>query len=194
MSHSELSAAANKAFSDAADKVEHLLVWAQQLQPADQQHLDITMEMGQALTAVCTKYSEGVTVLSPLILSATAELTEHLDDNGTGLISSPVWSNIWVDDPRIKGHPLFTSTLQYQQPVLPPSPTTTGPSKQCQKSPPENGEAGTVPEYGGMGTGTAAGTGTGTGGRLQRCGLRKHMDSNWFIKAKGYFALRLNLA
>ncbi|KAG1847066.1 hypothetical protein F4604DRAFT_1688186 [Suillus subluteus] len=120
MSHSELSAAANKAFSDAADKVEHLLVWAQQLQPADQQHLDIMMEMGQALTAVCTKYSE--------------ELTEHLDDNGTGLISSPVWSNIWVDDPRIKGHPLFTSTLQYQQPVLPPSPTTAGPSKQCQKS------------------------------------------------------------
>ncbi|KAG1834661.1 hypothetical protein DFJ58DRAFT_847554 [Suillus subalutaceus] len=108
MLHSELSTAANKAFSDAADKVEHLLVRARQLQPADQQHLGIAMEMGQAL------HSE--------------ELTKHLDDNETGLISSPVWSNIQVDDPRIKGHLLFTSTLQYQQLASPPSPPTAGPS------------------------------------------------------------------
>ncbi|KAG1829897.1 hypothetical protein F4604DRAFT_1695704 [Suillus subluteus] len=134
MSHSELSTAANKAFSNATDKVEHLLVQARQLQPADQQHLGIVMEMGQALTAVFTKYSEGVTVLSPLILSASAELTEHLDDNGTGLISPPVWSNIRVDDPRIKGHLLSSLTLQYQQPAPAPSPPTTGPSIQHQKS------------------------------------------------------------
>ncbi|KAG2103719.1 uncharacterized protein F5147DRAFT_654631 [Suillus discolor] len=133
MSQTEIISAANKSFSDLADKVEHLLGQAWQLQPADQKHISIAMEMGQAL----------VTVLLPLILSAAAELQEHVNANNTGMKSPPVWMKIRVDDLRIKGHPLFPSTLNYRPVTRPQSPPTPGPSRAK-----ENIPAGSVEQHG----------------------------------------------
>ncbi|KAG1860996.1 hypothetical protein C8R48DRAFT_673572 [Suillus tomentosus] len=123
-------AAANKAFSDAADKIEHLLGQAWQLDAGDPEHLTIVMEMGRALTQAMMSHGGSVTVLSPLILSAAAELQQHMNASRTGLTSTPAWGNIRGDDIRIKTHPLFPSTRNYRRsPSASASPPRPGPSQ-----------------------------------------------------------------
>jgi hypothetical protein len=46
-------------------------------------------------------HGDWVTVLSPLVLSAAAELQEHVDGDNTGISSAPDWSQIRGDDLRI---------------------------------------------------------------------------------------------
>ncbi|KAG2096759.1 uncharacterized protein F5147DRAFT_839939 [Suillus discolor] len=82
-------AAANKAFSDAANKIEHLLGQAWQLDAGDPEHLTIAMEMGRALTQAMMSHGGSVTVLSPLILLAAAELQQHMNASRTGLTGMP---------------------------------------------------------------------------------------------------------
>ncbi|KAG1906157.1 uncharacterized protein F5891DRAFT_1182358 [Suillus fuscotomentosus] len=123
-------AATNKAFSDAADKIEHLLGQAWQLDAGDPEHLTIAMEMGRALTQAMMSHGGSVTVLSPLILSAAAELQQHMNASRTGLTGTPAWGNIRGDDIRIKTHPLFPSTRNYQRsPSASASPPRPGPSQ-----------------------------------------------------------------
>ncbi|KAG1845597.1 hypothetical protein C8R48DRAFT_678096 [Suillus tomentosus] len=110
MSPSNRVAAANQSFRDLSDKIEHILGQACQLQPADAKHLSLATTMGQAITEVVMTHGSWVTVLSPLILSAAAELQEHLDGDNTGISTPPVWSQIRGDDRRIQGHPLFPAT------------------------------------------------------------------------------------
>jgi len=64
-----------------------------------------------------------------MVLSAVAELHEHLDSSSCKVVSTPVWANIHPDDPHSKNSPLYPLTKGYGQ-VLPaaeqPRP---GPSK-----------------------------------------------------------------
>ncbi|KAG1836430.1 hypothetical protein C8R48DRAFT_680514 [Suillus tomentosus] len=89
MSPSNRVAAANQSFRDLSDKIEHILGQACQLQPADAKHLSLATTMGQAITEVVMTHGSWVTVLSPLILSAAAELQEHLDGDNTGISTPP---------------------------------------------------------------------------------------------------------
>ncbi|KAG2108073.1 uncharacterized protein F5147DRAFT_653153 [Suillus discolor] len=84
--------------------------------------------MAQAITEVFMTHGALVTVLSPLILSAAAELQEHMDSDNSGISSLPVWTQIQGDDRRIQGHPLFPATLHYESDSRSPSPQA-GPSK-----------------------------------------------------------------
>ncbi|KAG1839871.1 hypothetical protein C8R48DRAFT_781962 [Suillus tomentosus] len=128
MSSANNIAAANKAFSDAANKIDHLLGQASQLDAVDARHLTIAMEMGKVLTQVMMSHGGSTTVLSPLILSAAAELQQHMNISRTGLTGTPVWANIRGDDVCIQTHPLFPSTRNYRR-SPPPSPPSQGPSK-----------------------------------------------------------------
>ncbi|KAG1786739.1 uncharacterized protein HD556DRAFT_1449397 [Suillus plorans] len=78
--------------------------------------------MAQAITEVFMTHGALVTVLSPLILSAAAELQEHVDGDNSGISSPPVWTQIRGDDRRIQGHPLFPATLHYGSESRSPSP------------------------------------------------------------------------
>ncbi|KAG1840650.1 hypothetical protein C8R48DRAFT_781665 [Suillus tomentosus] len=86
------------------------------------------MEMGKVLTQVMMSHGGSATVLSPLILSAAAELQQHMNISRTGLTGTPVWANIRGDNVRIQTHPLFPSTRNYRR-SPPPSPPSQGPSK-----------------------------------------------------------------
>ncbi|KAG1879779.1 hypothetical protein F4604DRAFT_1922989 [Suillus subluteus] len=126
----QLIATANNAFSEAADQVEHILGQALQLQPEDPKHLSIAMDMAKLMHEVFSTHTERVTILSPLVLSAGAELMNHMDKDRTALVTAPIWASIVADDPRIRGHPLFPATAGYQkQQLLPPSPLRAGPSQ-----------------------------------------------------------------
>lgn len=61
--------------------------------------------------------------LSPIVLSAAAELSEHIDASSRMVVSTPVWTNIQAGDPRGKKSPLYPLTVGYQerprQPLLP---------------------------------------------------------------------------
>ncbi|KAG1805130.1 hypothetical protein EV424DRAFT_1544516 [Suillus variegatus] len=128
MSSTNNIAAANKAFSNAANRIDHLLGQASQLDAADPHHLTIAMEMGKISTQVMMSHSGSVTVLSPLLLSAAAELQQHMNTSRTGLTGMPVWANIRDDDVHIQTHPLFPSTRNFQR-SPPPLPPSQGPSK-----------------------------------------------------------------
>lgn len=164
MSSANNIAAANKAFSDAADKVEHLLGQAWQLDADDPQHLAIAMEMGRALvspfynivtlpnrlqTNAMMSHAGNITHLSPLILSAAAELQQHMNPSRTSLTGTPVWANIRGDDVRIQTHPLFPLTRNFrhsQSQSSSPSPPRQGPSQ------PRKRPAAEEPEQRGRGT------------------------------------------
>ncbi|KAG1889100.1 uncharacterized protein F5891DRAFT_987478 [Suillus fuscotomentosus] len=84
----QTSPPANKAFSDAADKIEHLLGQAWQLDAGNPEHLTIVMEMGRALTQA--------------MMSHGRKLQQHMNASRTGLTGTPAWGNIRGDDIRIK--------------------------------------------------------------------------------------------
>ncbi|KAG2058802.1 hypothetical protein BDR06DRAFT_48087 [Suillus hirtellus] len=91
--------------------------------------------MGRALTQAMMSHGGSVTVLSPLILSAAAELQQHMNASRTGLTGTPAWGNIQGDNIRIKTHPLFPSTRNYRwSPSASASPPHPGPS-QLRKQP-----------------------------------------------------------
>ncbi|KAG2134732.1 hypothetical protein BD769DRAFT_1665185 [Suillus cothurnatus] len=113
---------ANAAFHYAGDKVEHLLGQALQLDAADPKQISIASH-------VFLHYALQTTSVPPMVLSAVAELHEHLDSSSCKVVSTPVWANIHPDDPHSKNSPLYPLTKGYGQ-VLPaaeqPRP---GPSK-----------------------------------------------------------------
>ncbi|KAG1720289.1 hypothetical protein EDB19DRAFT_1836058 [Suillus lakei] len=115
-----ITATANTAFRNAGHKVEHLLGQAVQLNPANPNNITIAVEMAQAL----------VRSVLPMVLSATAELHEHLDSSFCKVISTPIWSNIHPDDPWSQDSPLYPLSVRYGKapPPPPPFPPATGPS------------------------------------------------------------------
>ncbi|KAG1853105.1 hypothetical protein F4604DRAFT_1686436 [Suillus subluteus] len=125
----QLITAANNAFSEAADQVEHILGQALQLQPEDPKHLSIAMDMAKLMHEVFSKHAERVTILSPLVLSAGTELMNHMDEDRTALVTAPVWASIVADNPHIQGHPLFPATAGYRKQQQPLSPLRAGPSQ-----------------------------------------------------------------
>ncbi|KAG1721477.1 uncharacterized protein EDB91DRAFT_1088442 [Suillus paluster] len=66
-----VTASINAAFHQAGNKVKHLLGQALQLDAADPKHIPIAVEMAHTLT----------TSVPPIVLSAAAELQEHLDSS-----------------------------------------------------------------------------------------------------------------
>ncbi|KAG2085892.1 uncharacterized protein F5147DRAFT_781851 [Suillus discolor] len=94
MSPTNRVAAANQSFRDLSDKIEHILGQACQLQPKDSNHISLATNMAQAITEVFMTHGALVTVLSPLILSAAAELQEHVDSDNSRISSPPVWTQI----------------------------------------------------------------------------------------------------
>ncbi|KAG1838476.1 hypothetical protein C8R48DRAFT_782390 [Suillus tomentosus] len=92
MSATDRATAANQSFRNLADKIEHIVGQALQLRPAHPKHLSLATHMGQAITEVVMTHGDWVTVLSPLVLSAAAELQEHVDGDNTGISSAPDWS------------------------------------------------------------------------------------------------------
>ncbi|KAG1779896.1 hypothetical protein EV702DRAFT_1043285 [Suillus placidus] len=129
-----VTATANAAFCHASDKVEHLLGQALQLDAADPKHIPITMEMAQALTHAFSVHARHTTSVLPMVLSVAAELQAHLDDSFCQVVSTPVWSNIWPEDPCCKASPLYPLTAGYGKPapptLAPPAAQpTAGPSK-----------------------------------------------------------------
>ncbi|KAG1721013.1 uncharacterized protein EDB91DRAFT_1088606 [Suillus paluster] len=119
---------ANAGFLNAANKVEHLLGQALQLKPADPKHIAIAMEMAASLSFTFSSYAYSATSVPPMVLSATAEIHEHLDDSSCNVVSAPVWSNICPDDPRSQHSPLYPLTLAYGKPPPPTNPPVAGPS------------------------------------------------------------------
>ncbi|KAG2354549.1 hypothetical protein BDR07DRAFT_1382153 [Suillus spraguei] len=56
-----------------------------------------------------------------MVLSAAAELHEHLDSSFCKVVSTPVWTNIHPEDPHSKASPLYPLTFGYGQPSAGPS-------------------------------------------------------------------------
>ncbi|KAG1733411.1 uncharacterized protein EDB91DRAFT_1251418 [Suillus paluster] len=119
---------ANAGFLNAANKVEHLLGQALQLKPADPKHIAIAMEMVASLSFTFSSYAYSATSVPPMVLSATAEIHEHLDDSSCNVVSAPVWSNIRPDDPQSQHSLLYPLTLAYGKPPPPTNPPVAGPS------------------------------------------------------------------
>ncbi|KAG1730648.1 uncharacterized protein EDB91DRAFT_1252501 [Suillus paluster] len=119
---------ANAGFLNAANKVEHLLGQALQLKPADPKHIAIAMEMAASLSFTFSSYTYSATSVPPMVLSAAAEIHEHLDNSSCNVVSAPVWSNIRPDDPRSQHSPLYPLTLAYGKPPPPTNPPVAGPS------------------------------------------------------------------
>ncbi|KAG0693662.1 hypothetical protein DFH29DRAFT_1007066 [Suillus ampliporus] len=118
----------NAAFHSVGDKVEHLLGQALQLKPADPKHIAIAMEMASSLSDVFTRHTYSATSVPPMVLSAAAELQEHLDSSFCNVVSTPVWSNIRPDDPWCRNSPLYPLTVAYGIPPPPTNPPVAGPS------------------------------------------------------------------
>ncbi|KAG2096505.1 uncharacterized protein F5147DRAFT_778298 [Suillus discolor] len=134
-----VTATANAAFCQAGDKVEHLLGQALQLDAADPKHIPIAVEMAKALTHVFSVYALQTTSVPPMVLSAAAELHQHLDSSFCKVVSTPVWTNIRPEDLRSKNSLLYPLTVGYGQPAPPATPAA-GPSAKAkgkQKAVPE---------------------------------------------------------
>ncbi|KAG1722547.1 uncharacterized protein EDB91DRAFT_1088097 [Suillus paluster] len=119
---------ANAGFLNAANKVEHLLGQALQLKPANPKHITIAMEMAASLSFTFSSYAYSATSVPPMVLSATAEIHEHLDDSSCNVVSAPVWSNIHPDDPQSQHSLLYPVTLAYGKPPPPTNPPVASPS------------------------------------------------------------------
>ncbi|KAG2058514.1 hypothetical protein BDR06DRAFT_1030065 [Suillus hirtellus] len=92
MSATDHATTTNQSFHNLADKIKHIVGQALQLHLADPKHLSLATHMGQAITEVIMAHGNWVTVLSLLVLSAAAELQEHVDGDNTGISSTPDWS------------------------------------------------------------------------------------------------------
>ncbi|KAG1761170.1 hypothetical protein EDD22DRAFT_847996 [Suillus occidentalis] len=114
-------ALANATFHHVGDKVEHMVGQALQLEAADPKHINIVVEMAHALSHVFSVYALQTTAVPPMVLSAAAELQEHLDSSFCKVVSTPVWTNIRPNDPCNKISPLYPKSVGYDQPP-PPSP------------------------------------------------------------------------
>ncbi|KAG1723454.1 hypothetical protein EDB19DRAFT_1834606 [Suillus lakei] len=109
--------------------VEQLLGQAVQLNPADPNNITIAVEIAQALSHIFSVYTLQARSVLPMVLSAAAELHEHLDSSFCKVISTPIWSNIHPDDPRSQDSPLYPLSIHYGKVLLPPPfPPATGPS------------------------------------------------------------------
>ncbi|KAG1731776.1 hypothetical protein EDB19DRAFT_1831595 [Suillus lakei] len=118
-----VTAQANAAFRQAANIVEHMLGQALQLDAAHPKHITIAQDMARALHYVFSHYSLKTTSLLPMVLSAGAELQEHLDPSFSKVVSMPVWTNVHPDDPCCKNSPLYPLTIGYGQPATPATDT-----------------------------------------------------------------------
>ncbi|KAG1719573.1 hypothetical protein EDB19DRAFT_1970983 [Suillus lakei] len=74
-----VTAQANATFCQAANTVEHMLSQALQLDAAHPKHITIAQDMARALHYVFSHYSLKAMSVPPMVLSAGAELQEHLD-------------------------------------------------------------------------------------------------------------------
>ncbi|KAG2103996.1 uncharacterized protein F5147DRAFT_654515 [Suillus discolor] len=113
---SDTAATANAAFMHVAAQIEHLLGQAIQLDRADPANVNLSLEMASIL----------VQTLSPIVLLAAAELSEHINANSCTVVSTPVWTNIHTGDPRCKRSPLYPRTVGYQEQPRQPSPPVAG--------------------------------------------------------------------
>ncbi|KAG2111433.1 hypothetical protein DEU56DRAFT_762203 [Suillus clintonianus] len=109
----------NLAFRAAADKVDYILGQALQLDPADPRHIALGTELASTLSFTFGSFAYGATSVSPMVLSAAAEIHEHLDASRCKIATAPVWSNIRPDDPRSRSSPLYPCIHGYGNP--PPS-------------------------------------------------------------------------
>ncbi|KAG1726671.1 hypothetical protein EDB19DRAFT_1914534 [Suillus lakei] len=114
-----VTAQANAAFCQAANTVEHMLSQALQLDAAHPKHITIAQDMARALHYVFSHYSLETMSVLPMVLSAGAELQEHLDPSFSKVVSMPVWTNVRPYDPHCKNSPLYPLTIGYGQPATP---------------------------------------------------------------------------
>ncbi|KAG1732769.1 hypothetical protein EDD22DRAFT_852686 [Suillus occidentalis] len=115
-------ALANAAFRHVGDKVEHMVGQALQLEAADPKHINIAVEMAHALSHVFSVYALQTTAVPPMVLSAAAELQEHLDSSFYKVVSTPVWTNIRPDDSPQQDQPTVPKPPPPSPPPPPPPP------------------------------------------------------------------------
>ncbi|KAG1854868.1 hypothetical protein F4604DRAFT_1685872 [Suillus subluteus] len=112
MPSSEVS---NKALNDAATEVVQILVQAMKMK-GQMGQLSMAMEMANIMS------------LQYLQLIVAMELKEHCDPvSHQSFVSVPIWTNIVMNDPCIKNHPLHVKARDYTTPanqVLPSSPSS----------------------------------------------------------------------
>ncbi|KAG1758632.1 hypothetical protein EDD22DRAFT_956702 [Suillus occidentalis] len=118
---------------------------ALQLEAADPKHINIAVEMAHALSHVFSVYALQTTAVPPMVLSAAAELQEHLDSSFCKVVSTPVWTNIRPNDPRNKISPLYPKSVGYDQPP-PPSPAAATTTPAAGPSTKAKGKQRAVPE------------------------------------------------
>ncbi|KAG1879773.1 hypothetical protein F4604DRAFT_1679359 [Suillus subluteus] len=98
----------NKALNDAAAEVVQILVQAMKTK-GQMGQLSMAMEMANIMSA---------TKISPVLLSAAMELKEHCDPvSRLSFVSMPIWTNIVMNDPHIKNHPLHVKAHNYITPA-----------------------------------------------------------------------------
>ncbi|KAG1871358.1 hypothetical protein DFJ58DRAFT_837309 [Suillus subalutaceus] len=119
---------ANTIFRQMADLIEHLLGQALQLDAADPQHVDIALKMANAVSHIFTVYALQVTSVPPIVLSAAAELHEHINSSSRSVVTTPSWTKIRPNDPRSRHSPLYPLSIGYGEPRQ-PSPPAAGPSQ-----------------------------------------------------------------
>ncbi|KAG1852094.1 hypothetical protein DFJ58DRAFT_728642 [Suillus subalutaceus] len=121
MPSSEVS---NKALNDAATEVVQILAQAMKTKGRMGQ-LSMAMEMANIMSPVFTTYGQSATKISPVLLSAAMELKEHCDPvSGLSFVSVPIWTNIVMNDPHIKNHPLHVKARNYITPANQVSPSS----------------------------------------------------------------------
>ncbi|KAG1853107.1 hypothetical protein F4604DRAFT_1933389 [Suillus subluteus] len=114
MPSSEVS---NKALNDAAAEVVQILARAMKTKGRTGQ-LSMAMEMANIMSPVFTTYGQSATKISPVLLSAAMELKEHCNPvSRQSFVSVPIWTNILMDDLRIKNHPLYVKACDYITPA-----------------------------------------------------------------------------
>ncbi|KAG1880185.1 hypothetical protein F4604DRAFT_1922868 [Suillus subluteus] len=114
----------NKALNNAAAEVVQILAQAMKTKGRMGQ-LSMAMEMANIMSPVFTTYGQSATKISPVLLSAAMELKEHCDPvSRLSFVSMPIWTNIMMNDPRIKNHPLHVKARNYITPANQVSPSS----------------------------------------------------------------------
>ncbi|KAG1875511.1 hypothetical protein DFJ58DRAFT_721343 [Suillus subalutaceus] len=119
---------ANNIFRRTADHIEDLLGQALQLDAANPQHVDIALKMANTVSHIFTVYVLQVTSVPPIVLSAAAELHEHINSSSRSVVTTPIWTNIRPNDPCSQNSPLYPLSIGYGEPRK-PSPPVAGPSQ-----------------------------------------------------------------
>ncbi|KAG2354412.1 hypothetical protein BDR07DRAFT_1382267 [Suillus spraguei] len=117
------SEVANDVLHDTVEYLQTLIRRCMKLRQDDPMVFTLSDEIARRVARDIKLYGGPATSFSPQLLSMAAVVREH--SRGGKFLSLPDWNTVADDDPRIKTHPRFQKTLNYQS-RRPPTTLPTG--------------------------------------------------------------------